>query len=302
MLAPPVLLYDLVHPAHADAAYAEVAHLCGVLHPGFDLSFLAEVHADVLDLFAGAYPGYAACTTPYHDLEHTSGVFLAMARLLHGAAVTGRKVSRTGMLLGLTAALLHDVGLILDKADPDGTGAKHTVGHEARSNDFMTAYLLDKGLDLDQVVECAQMICCTMLSRTPADIPFVDQETRFLGEMLGSADLLAQTADRAYLEKVLLLFQEFREAGISGAVSELELLLRTEKFYDNQAAARLDRDLGGAHRFMLDHFRARHGLDRDLYAESVASNLEYLRSIHKAITSVYRNMLRRAGIVENLGD
>ena len=43
------------------------------------------------------------------------------------------------------------------------------------------------------------------------EIPFRSDETRAMGRILGSADLIAQMADRTYLEKFPLLFEEFQE-------------------------------------------------------------------------------------------
>ena len=62
---------------------------------------------------------------------------------------------------------------------------------------------------------------------------------------MGSADLLAQLADRLYLEKLLLLFMEFEEARLPEFETALELLQKTADFYDSVARKRLDEQLGG---------------------------------------------------------
>ncbi len=50
--------------------------------------------------------------------------------------------------------------------------------------------------------------------------------------MLGSADLLGQMSDRAYLEKLLFLYKEFREAGIPGFNTEFDIIRKTVDFYE----------------------------------------------------------------------
>jgi hypothetical protein len=79
-------------------------------------------------IFAGRYPGYSKCNTRYHDLEHTTDTFLAMARLIHGAVEAGRAIDRHMVLPGLVGTLLHDIGYIQTDGDRAGTGAKYTAG------------------------------------------------------------------------------------------------------------------------------------------------------------------------------
>ena len=51
--------------------------------PGADFAPLARAFDDLAALFEGAYPGYLACDTLYHDIRHTLDMTLAMARLVH---------------------------------------------------------------------------------------------------------------------------------------------------------------------------------------------------------------------------
>jgi hypothetical protein len=92
---------------------------------------------------------------------------------------------------------------------------------------------------------------------------------------------VAQIADRHYLEKLLLLFQEFKEAGIPDFATELDLLKKTEGFYKNITRKRLENEFGGIYNSMLSHFKHRWELHKDLYAESIQRNIGYLRSILK---------------------
>lgn len=290
-------LYDLINPASAAGVYDEVHRIVIAICPGQDLSPLAYLFRDIQRLFAGLYPGYRASNTKYHDLEHTCAVFLAAARLLHGMWSEGEPVGRREILLTLSACLFHDTGLIQDAGDSEGTGAKHTIGHEQRSIDFMRTYFEAKGWKADDADDCAAMIECTIMSRSPGKVHFRDEQTAVCGRVVGSADLLAQMADRAYLEKLLLLYEEFVEAGIRDYSSPIDLLEKTEDFYRNVILVRLQNELGGVSRFMIPHFRRRWNLEEDLYAESIENNISYLNEVLRRPNRPFRDILRRAGIL-----
>lgn len=54
------------------------------LYPGKSTSVLNRAFKDLVLLHHGDYPGYRACDTGYHNLQHTLDVTLAMARLMDG--------------------------------------------------------------------------------------------------------------------------------------------------------------------------------------------------------------------------
>jgi len=227
-------------------------------------------------------------------------VTLATARLTHGCVKAGQQFDPGNILLGLLAALYHDSGLIQTKQDRKGTGAKYTIGHEDRSVKFMRKNLSGKKFSKTQMDDCGHLIRCTNLNIEIKDIPFRSTESEILGKIVGSADLLAQMADRNYLEKLILLFKEFEEAGIPGFDSEGELLEKTEGFYKNVASKRLKKDLGNISLNMKYHFKDRWDIDRDLYAESISNNIKYLKSIlsdGKKSRLFYQQHLRRGGII-----
>src|SRR3546814_14809259 len=85
-----------------------------------------------------------------------------------------------------------------------------------------------------------------------------------LGFRLGSADVLAQTSDRCYLEKCRdFLFREFALCGLAGDprpdgptpiyASAEQLLAKTVAFNRALWRERLDGYFGGAHRFLDSH-------------------------------------------------
>jgi hypothetical protein len=97
-----------------------------------------------------------------------------------------------------------------------------------------------------------------------------------------------------------LLFKEFEEAGLPGFDSEEELLEKTEGFYKNVARKRLTREMGNISSNMKHHFKTRWDIDRDLYAEAIANNIGYLKSMVRGNDAgdkaFYRNRLKRGRI------
>ena len=270
------LLYDLVDSRDHQAVFKEIVHILSLLNADIIMNQFQSVYDDIICLFNGEYPGYRASNTRYHNLEHSMMVTLATARLTHGCVKAGQQFDPGNILLGLLAALYHDSGLIQTKQDRKGTGAKYTIGHEDRSVKFMRKNLSGKKFSKTQMDDCGHLIRCTNLNIEIKDIPFRSTESEILGKIVGSADLLAQMADRNYLEKLILLFKEFEEAGIPGFDSEGELLEKTEGFYKNVASKRLKKDLGNISLNMKYHFKDRWDIDRDLYAESISNNIKYI--------------------------
>jgi len=271
------VLYDLVDVSDSTIVLNEIKQIVTLMVEGYDPSNLEMVYGDVVTLFKGEFPGYQASNTKYHDLEHTNSVALAAARLIHGCTLAGMTFEIDKILLGVYAALFHDVGLIQTQDDKIGSGAKYTVGHEKRSIVFMRKYLSQKGFPEQQIEDCSHLIMCTILNLPPKEIPFRSSDIETLGKIVGTADLMAQIADRYYLEKLLLLFQEFQEAGVPDFATELDLLKKTRGFYKNVANQRLVHDFSGISTNMTAHFKQRWGVEKDLYSESIQKNIDYLK-------------------------
>jgi hypothetical protein len=274
----PVQFSDPVDGGKPEEVLEEVRTLSLMVAKDFDWGTVEAIYRDVDGLFAGLYPGYRRCETKYHDLEHTTDIFLAMARLIHGAHASGLTLSRRGIRLGLTAALMHDTGYIQRSDDRIGTGAKYTAVHIDRSIDFMEHYLRGRGWLREDFEVCRCALHCTGLSARLDRISFPTEESRTLGMMLGTADLLGQMASRAYLEKLPFLYQELREGKLLNGQSEFEFLRETPSFY-RQTLERMKNELGGVSRFMKDHFRARREIDRDLCLAAIEENMACLESI-----------------------
>ncbi len=290
-------LYDYVDPKVPEKVLGEILHIAGEMSLQDVGDAVTRVHADIVRLFNGKYPGYRRSTAKYHNLEHTCSVALATARLLHGCVLEGcLTVSGNDLLLSLLAAYFHDTGMIQEEGDTEGTGAKYTIGHEQRSVVVLEGYMRERNFDDSDIAACADMINCTILNLSPDDIRFVSPQVGVLGRIVGTADLVAQLADRTYLEKLRLLFLEFEEANLPGFSSELELIMKTEAFYTNVAKRRLDAGLGHLYVHMRRHFRERYGLDEDLYAKAIEGNIEYISRLAarcKQSPECYEELLRR---------
>ena len=270
----------------------EVKKTVSLIFPDFDYGTIDLVFNDLLGLFAGNYPGYRKCNTRYHDLKHTTDTFIALARLIHGATDTGADFTRRGIFLALISALMHDTGYIQTNKDKTGTGAKYTLNHVDLSVDFMSDYFDKKGFSREDFRFCRNIVKCTGLDVDLSGIQFSDFENNLFGKMLGTADLQGQMADRNYLEKLSYLYHEFREGGISGYESELDLLRKTPDFYQ-MTLRRFDEELDGVWRYMRHHFRSRWGLDKDFYKTTIEKHMTYLKQTLRYHADDYQKYLRR---------
>ena len=277
---------ELMHFVNMDdprSVLKEVKTTVCLIYPDFDFKMIDLVFEDFLNLFAGNYKGYQECNTRYHDLKHTTDTFMALARLIHGATVTGVNISRHGISLALISALMHDTGYIQRIDDETGTGAKYTLSHVDLSIDFVSTYFNDKGYSREDYNFCRNIISCTGLDVSLGRIQFSNSENELLGKMLGTADLQGQMADREYLEKLIYLYREFREGGVPGYDGELDLLKKTPGFYQ-MTLNRFEEELSGTWRYMRHHFKSRWQLDKDPYQRTIEGHMAYLKRTSFNIT------------------
>ncbi len=284
----------LLHMETPGTVLDEVLTTVRMAAPDLDEDALKSVFRDVVDLFKGRYPGFAACDTPYHDIVHTLDTLVAMARLLHGAHLAGQHFSGNEALLGCISALMHDTGYIQEKSNTHkGTGARYTQEHVTRSAAFARAYLIRNQYSELDANRCRAAILCTDLALDVKDIDFPDETACALGKLLGTADLLGQMAARNYLEKLLLLYRELREGRVDTFSSERDLLEKTREFYKH-CKQRMARQYGGANAYMKLHFARRHGLEYDPYARYAEKNLHYLTRVLTQNGDDYRSFLKRS--------
>lgn len=283
------LLVDMDRPL---SVLTEILNLSCAIHPNADLNPVHILFTDVVALFSGSYPGYKACTTGYHNLKHTTDTVLAMARLMHGARVEGENFSAGEMTLGLMAAMLHDVGYIQHEKDQNGTGALLAPIHVQRSVEFMTRYFEKKAYPQADIRWVEKLIRCTDLNCSVDTVRFQEKNGRRLGQMLAAADLLAQTADRNYLEKLPRLYYEFREAGLVHDGTELDFIKESLAF-NQRMNQRLRDELDDVHRYMTAHFTVRWDIRQNLYQDSIRKSMHYLATVLLPNSDRYPDRLRR---------
>ena len=276
-----VQLSNLVAMEDPFSVLSEVIKTVSFLDPGFDTNILENVFQDIDRLFSGRYPGYRKCNTLYHDLKHTTDTLLAMARLIHGAHTGGFALRKGDITLGLVSALMHDVGYIQQHSETQGTGAQFAHVHVHRGIAFMRSYMKNNGFSVYDYRKCRAAVLCTDLNVPIPSIAFLTQSNERMGKMLAAADLIGQTADRCYLEKLRFLYQEFTEAGIKGFQNERELLADSLVFNEHMQG-RLAHDLDGVDLYLADHFKTRWGVEKNLYQESINNNLNKLKLFLKA--------------------
>lgn len=294
-------LHDLVPTEDHDRISSEIAAVLGNMLQPRQLTVCRQALGDIRDLFSGRWPGYHACNTEYHDLSHTLGTTLTMVRLMHGAHLTGIRFTSRELTMGTLAALYHDTGYIQTSADKKGTGAKFTATHVRRSITFFSLVGARYKLSGDELAEVGRMVLITDLSIDPASVAQGSANGRLLGRLTGAADLLSQMADRNYLEKLLFLYREFKEAGIGNYRHERHLLEETLGFFENMRK-RLELLENRLDAFIRAHLAASWGLDRNLYLESIENQRRYLEEILAADAADHRQHLKRGGIVNRVAE
>jgi hypothetical protein len=277
---------DVTQP---DAVCEEIMAILGPRCSVASLAAIPQLAADFARLYRGQYPGYHACDVGYHDIQHVLDVTLAMARLLDGhQKVNGvdMPLSDEMVVAGIACALFHDAGYIRRLHDTrHDNGAAYTRIHVSRSARFMTDYLPTIGLDY-AVPICQRIVHYTGYEVNPADIVVPCVEEQLLGWLLGTADLIAQMADVAYLEKCRdKLYPEFVGGGLAGEKgnrssggiiykSPSHLLQSTPNFIRSAIQVRLDGYFHSCYRYAADHFDG-----PNLYMEAIEQNCELLESI-----------------------
>jgi hypothetical protein len=272
-----------------EAVTGAILDILGSSYPGRALAPVPALVADFARLYRGEYPGYHACDVGYHNIQHVLDVTLAMARLIHGYQICHADeapLSARGAVAGIAAALFHDSGYIRRRNDTrHSNGAEYTRIHVSRSSRFMGEYLPTVGLD-DIASTCRRIVHFTGYEVNPADIEVPDDEERVLGWLLGTADLIAQMADVAYLEKCRdQLYEEFVEGGMAGEHgkytktgviyrSPAHLMQSTPNFIRSAIQVRLDGYFHAYYRYASHHFGG-----PNLYMEAIEANCRKLENL-----------------------
>jgi hypothetical protein len=295
----PQKLADLVDMDSPDAVLDEVLFIMALIDPRMDPSQLSNAFSFMVSLYQGRWPAEQACNTHFHDLRHITDTTLAMARLIHGAFISGHRMNQRQIFTGLVAAMAHDAGYIQDKMDGIGTGAKFTTIHVRRSMDFIEKYGRRYGLNSEEIPACRLMIQCTDLDIQVDTIRFCSKTDELLGKILGCADLIGQMADRIYLEKLFYLYREFKEGQVRGYRDEMDLLAKTLAFFP-LVADRIENQLDKLDQLAAVHFKSRWNIPLNLYDVAINRQKEYLEKILARPEQDPARFLRRKNIVHNI--
>jgi hypothetical protein len=140
------------------------------------------------------------------------------------------------------------------------------------------------------------MIHCTDLETDVSSVAFPSARVALLAKMLGCADLIAQMADRIYLEKLFYLYREFKEGEVSDYADEMDLLTKTLAFFP-MVDQRIKEQLGGYDQMAKAHFASRWNISRNLYQEAIDKQKRYLEFILSQPDCDPAKFLRRKNIV-----
>jgi hypothetical protein len=280
---------NTVQVSSAAAVLAAVEALYRPTWPDTSLQPLEDAFDHFEELFAGLVPGYFGVDTVYHDRQHTLDITLALARLIVGYERQQDPKMHLGgerAIVGVITGLFHDVGYLrrTDEAE-SRNGAEFTRTHVSRGSRFIADYLPVVGLAA-WVPVATQIVHFTGYEVPFAQINVSDPRDIALGHMLGTADMIAQMADRCYLEKCRdRLYAEFVLGGVALPIaangglqvkyaSGVDLLRQTPDFISEVKGKRLDGEFHSAYRYLEVLFEG-----ANPYMESIDRNVNYLRQI-----------------------
>jgi hypothetical protein len=295
--------YDVANSVQVSstaAVAAAVRELFTSVWPVSLFDKVATAFDDFDKLFTGRMPGYHGVDTLYHDRQHSLDMTLAMARLLVGYERNVESRMRFGadrVVMALVTSLFHDAGYIREFNDREhSNGAEFTLYHVTRSARFLARYLPSVGLE-NWVPVATRIVHFTGYEIKLNMIQLADPKDRKLGHLLGTADLIAQMADRCYLEKCRdRLYPEFVLGGIAATTdgdgslrvrysSGLDLLRQTPKFVRETFVARLEGEFEHAYRYLECLFGG-----KNPYLDAIERNVGYL---HHVLRTERWPMLRR---------
>ena len=255
--------------------------------PGMSFDKLWLAFYDFERLFTGRFPGYKGCDTTYHDMQHTLDMTLALARLVCGYDRSVEPHDRLGAAraqMAIITSLFHDSGYIRHEVrDKDFTnGAEFTLYHVSRSADFLRRYLPELGLAKDVGV-ASMIVHFTGYELDLDNIELDDPRDIICGHLIGTADMIAQMADRCYLEKCRdRLYNEFVVGGVAVEnakpgeymvryTSGRDLLKKTPTFYQQVMRERLNAKFNRVYRYIEVLYNG-----QNPYIDAIRNNITHL--------------------------
>ena len=290
---------DTVNVTNVNSVNAAVRAIFESCYPAEAYKNASVAFNDFSMIYAGNHPDYHGCDTPYHDMQHVLDVTLAVMRLIDGYEKSHDKSEQFGAELAVTAiisALFHDVGYIRHISDDSHTdGAEFTQIHVSRSGKFLADYFNRLGMSREAKL-APKLVEFTGYERPVESLLFSDNKLQELGYILGTGDVIAQMADRMYLEQCRdCLYPEFVRAGLAknhqeelkkGALyqSPEDLLARTPQFIRSTIKQRLNKTFHSVYKYAETHFGG-----PNLYLIAVTKNLEYIETqLHNSHSTFLR--------------
>jgi hypothetical protein len=283
---------NTVQVSSPHAVRAAVETLFRATWPGVNLAPVADAFDQFDRMFAGEVPGFFGGDTVYHDRQHTLDITLALARLIVGyerqQESDDTRFGAERAVVGILTGLFHDIGYLRRTEDGESrNGAEFTRTHVARGARFIADYLPTVGLGA-WVPIATEIVHFTGYEVPFAQIKVSDPRDIKLGHLIGTADMIAQMADRCYLEKCRdRLYAEFVLGGVALPMdgnggngpqvkyaSGLDLLRQTPDFVVDVRSKRLDGQFDRAYRYLEVLFGG-----SNPYIEAIERNLDYLRQI-----------------------
>lgn len=193
----------------------------GQLGPRYDQLFLSLAEPVLAEI--------SHSDAPYHTVEYTLQTIWVGQLILEGKQYYGGSVSPHDWLQFLIALLCHDVGYVKgifaqDRCDLSlywngkcgwtnipsaATGAALEGSHVDRSKAYVSSHLNHPHLDFAALQWNIEMTRFPI----PHQADYRDNES--YGGLCRAADLIGQSSDPEYLQKLPLLFQEFEASGIN---------------------------------------------------------------------------------------
>lgn len=287
-------LHNLIDHTHPDSVFDEIKNIYNYHYTSESFSDVERIFILIKTLFRGDFEGYRACNTEYHDMNHTIDTLLATARLIDGYNIENQNKpldEDTAKKL-MKAALLHDTGYIQEEWDSSGTGAKYSLSHVERSVSFIKKNCQKLGFTEDEAIKTERLVMYTGISEDLEKLDYDDKNERLAGSLLATADLMGQMADRVYLEKLIFLYRELKEAGIGDYKSEFDIIRKTISFYQF-VMERLNGPCFRVYKLAQSHFRERFSIDSNLYMDSIRRHIAYLYWICDDNSVNFRHKLKR---------
>ncbi|OQY16874.1 MAG: hypothetical protein B6I36_09705 [Desulfobacteraceae bacterium 4572_35.1] len=170
---------------------------------------LLKLLGDVEALYRGEWQQWQRCQVAYHNINHIHAVTMVAMQIYAGECERYQRAVRTDQIKVLAAAaLFHDCGYLKAVGDDSkGSGGQYTFEHVERSQRLVWDYLkTQQGWTQSERRAVVAAIGKTKIVNVDEQQHLAEPVFADLGDMLASADLLAQVADENYLDRLPLLY------------------------------------------------------------------------------------------------